>query len=152
MSTRKWSILLVEDDPDDVFFMERALAKAQLDLPMQVAVNGEQAINYLAGNGKYADRIAYPLPSCVFLDLKLPFVNGFEVLEWIRGQPPLAALPVIVLTSSPEERDRQKARQLGAKSYHIKPPTPPMLIEILKSVTDGAPPEEALGSKSKAQS
>jgi CheY-like chemotaxis protein len=148
MITRKCSILLVEDDEDDVFLMERAMAKARIDLPMQVTVNGEQAIDYLAGNGKYADRTTYPLPSCVFLDLKLPFVNGFDVLEWIQGQPPLSALPVIILTSSPEERDRQKAGQLGAKGYLVKPPTPQMLLEILEGVPDCAPLGQVLSPQS----
>jgi len=130
MSSRKCNILLVEDDADDVFLMERALSKAHLDVAVHVVVNGEEATNHLAGNGKYADRVTYPLPDCVFLDLKLPFINGFELLEWMQSQPTLSAVTVIVLTSSPEERDRQRARQFGAKAYYVKPPTAQMLREI----------------------
>jgi CheY-like chemotaxis protein len=148
MNMNKCNILLVEDDSDDVFLMERAMSKAHLDLAMQVAVNGEEAINYLSGLGKYEDREAYPMPGCVFLDLKLPFINGFEVLEWIRTQSQLSGLPIIVLTSSPEERDRQKALQFGAKAYCIKPPTPQMLLEVLKAVPDCAPEQAALSSTS----
>ena len=130
----KACILLVEDDPNDVFLMERAMSKAHLELPFQVVVNGEEAISYLGGKGKFADRAAYPLPSCVFLDLKMPFVNGFEVLEWIQTQPSLSGLTTIVLTSSPEERDRQRAQQLGAKGYVVKPPTAQMLLEIVAAL------------------
>src|SRR2546423_3708251 len=125
-------ILLVEDDENDVFLMERAMSKAGLSLPMHVAVNGQDAIDYLSGTDKYSDRDTYPLPICIFLDLKLPFVNGFEVLEWLRGQPALAGISVFILTSSPEERDREKARELGAKCYLVKPPPPEMLLEAMR--------------------
>lgn len=133
MSTQPLGILLVEDDENDVFLMERALTKASIPPPMQVLTNGRQALDYLGGIGPYADRAAHPLPRCLFLDLKLPFVHGFEVLEWIREQPELAGLNVFVLTSSPEERDRKKALQLGAKIYLIKPPTPEMLREVFNT-------------------
>jgi CheY-like chemotaxis protein len=126
-------ILLVEDNDDDVFLMKRALAKAKLSLPMQVAVDGQQALDYLAGIGKYSDRCAFPLPGCIFLDLKLPYVHGFEVLAWIRQQPLLHEINVFILTSSPEDRDREKARELGAKAYFVKPPTPEMLLQVMES-------------------
>jgi CheY-like chemotaxis protein len=131
-------ILLVEDDPNDVFLMERAIAKSNLDLNLQMVANGEEAISYLSGQGKYANRTAYPIPHCVFLDLKMPFVSGFEVLEWLRGQPGLSDIPVVVLTSSPEHRDRARAMQLGAKGYALKPPSPQMLIEILQPASSQA--------------
>jgi CheY-like chemotaxis protein len=132
-------ILLVEDDENDVFFMERAMAKANLDSPIHVARDGQEALDYLAGNGRYADRSSYPLPRCIFLDLKLPFINGFEILEWIRNQPNLAHISVLILTSSPEECDRERAGQLGAKAYLVKPPTPQMLREALKSFPECDP-------------
>src|SRR4051812_3103893 len=99
MNELRTGILLVEDDPNDVFLMQRAMSKAKIDLPMQVVTNGEEAMNYLSGQGKFADRAAHPLPRCMFLDLKMPFVNGFEVLEWLRVQPVIADLNVVVLTS-----------------------------------------------------
>jgi CheY-like chemotaxis protein len=133
MTSSPSRILLVEDDENDVFLMERALSKAKLSLPMHIAMNGREALDYLGGIGKYSDRSTYPLPHCVFLDLKLPFIHGFEVLEWMRSQPPLLKINVFVLTSSPEERDREKAMKLGAKVYLIKPPTPDMLREVLGS-------------------
>jgi CheY-like chemotaxis protein len=125
--------MLVEDDENDVFLMERALAKANIPPPMQVLTDGRQALDYLGGVGRFADRATHPLPECLFLDLKLPFVHGFEVLEWIRNQPELAGLNVFVLTSSPEERDHRKALDLGAKKYLIKPPTAEMLQEMMNT-------------------
>jgi CheY-like chemotaxis protein len=132
MTTDKPNILLVEDDPNDVFLMKRAMSKANLDLPLHIATNGEEAIDYLSGVGTYADRQAYPLPDCVFLDLKMPFMSGFDVLEWLREQPSLSDLKVVVLTSSPEDRDRERALELGARGYAVKPPSPQMLLEVLR--------------------
>ncbi|HZV33308.1 MAG TPA: response regulator [Verrucomicrobiae bacterium] len=123
-------ILLVEDDENDVFLMERALTKAKLAQPMHVAVNGREALDYLSGSGRFGDRSAHPLPNCVFLGLKLPYVHGFEVLEWMRNQSLLGNISVFVLTSSPEDRDRERAMQLGATEYLLKPPTPEMLQQV----------------------
>jgi CheY-like chemotaxis protein len=126
-------ILLVEDNEDDVFLMQRALKKASIDRPMHIIRDGRQALEYLEAAGKYADRNSYPLPSLIFLDLKLPFVPGFKVLEWIRQQPSLKKLPVIILTSSAEQCDRDKANALGAQSFLVKPPTPEMLNGVFNS-------------------
>src|SRR6266702_6744499 len=104
------TILLVEDDENDVFFMRLAIQKANLNVSMQVAMDGQSAIDYLDGNGDYSDRTKYPLPRAVFMDLKLPYVHGFEVLAWIRQKPSLRDLPVMILTSSPEDRDRRKPK------------------------------------------
>jgi len=132
MNTLSGTILLVEDDENDIFFMRRALSKASLASPIQISTNGQEALDYLQGVGKYSDRTAHPLPQCIFLDLKLPYVHGFQILEWIRGNPELQHLPVFILTSSPEESDRQRAAQLGALAYLLKPPTPEMILETLK--------------------
>ena len=136
MNSTSSLILLVEDDENDVFFMERAMSKAGFGLPMHVVTNGQEAIDYLSGIEKYGNRDIYPLPACIFLDLKLPFVNGFEVLEWLRAQPHLVSVGVIILTSSPEQRDRERALQLGAKAYLVKPPTPQLLVEALRLVPE----------------
>jgi CheY-like chemotaxis protein len=114
-------LLLVEDDPADLFFLQRALAKANITLPQRVATNGEQAISYLSGKGTFADRDAFPIPQSIFLDLKMPFLSGFEVLEWMRSQPQLAEIDTFVLTGSSIDRDRQRALGLGAKAYLVKP-------------------------------
>ena len=123
------TILLVEDNDDDVFFMRRAVTRSGIDCSLQIVRDGQQAIDYLKGQGQYADRDQYPLPTLVFLDLKLPYIHGFEVLEWIREQPNLKDLCTLILTSSPEERDRLRAAQLNAKAFYVKPPTPEMIIE-----------------------
>jgi CheY-like chemotaxis protein len=138
MNAQDQIILLVEDNEDDVFLMEYALTKTKLNLPMHVADDGQEALDYLGGIGKYSDRAAYPFPSILFLDLKLPFVHGFEVLTWIRDQPSLRELKVVILTSSPEERDRQQAQELGAKAYLVKPPTAQMLLQVLDVVPECA--------------
>jgi CheY-like chemotaxis protein len=123
------TILLVEDSDDDVFFMRRAVAKSAIECSLQVVKDGQQALDYLQGNGLYADRDRYPMPTLVFLDLKLPYVHGFEVLAWIREQPTLKDLCILILTSSPEERDRRRAAELNAKAFYVKPPTPEMITE-----------------------
>ena len=97
-------ILLVEDDEHDVFFFRRALSKAGLQLPLRLVSDGEQAVQYLNGDGEYADRAEHPFPDIIFLDLKLPYLTGMEVLEYVQEQPALSTIEVIVLTSSSEER------------------------------------------------
>jgi len=130
-------ILLAEDDPNDVFFMQRALAKAGINVPIQVAKDGQEALDYLAGAGKYNDRVEFPLPSLILLDLKMPFATGFDVLAWKRSQPSLKEIPVVILTSSAEERDRQTAATFGAMAYFIKPPTRELVMEIAELLSGG---------------
>jgi CheY-like chemotaxis protein len=126
-------ILLVEDSEDDVFIMRHALKQAQIRARVEVVPDGQAAVDYLAGSGPYRDRKAYPLPALVFLDLKLPYLTGFEILSWIRTQPSLSEVIVVVLTSSGEERDQTKAYSLGARSYLVKPPKPKDLVELFQS-------------------
>lgn len=123
--------LLVEDNADDVFFMQRAFKRAGLLNPLQVVTNGDQAIDYLAGNREFGDRTRYPFPHMIFLDLKLPGRDGFDVLTWLR-QERKSDVPVAVLTSSPEEVDRTRARLLGAEAYLLKPPTKEVLIDTCR--------------------
>lgn len=137
MSSSDPVILLAEDDPNDVFFMQRALTKAGINFPLHVVRNGQEAVEYLGGSGKFSDRAEFPLPSLMLLDLKMPFLDGFEVLTWARSQAALRQLPVIVLTSSSEDRDRQKADELNANGYFVKPPTREMVEEILAFLERG---------------
>src|SRR4051812_33558569 len=102
------TILLVEDSEDDVLFMQRALLSAGFKQPLQVAPDGRIALEYLGGAKQFADRKTYPIPSLVLLDLKLPHVLGLDVLKWIRSQPDLQTLPVVVLTSSGERSDLER--------------------------------------------
>ncbi len=126
------TILLVEDSEDDVFVMKWALTKCGIINPLHVVTDGQMALDYLSGVGDYSDRAKFPLPFIIFLDLKLPYVLGFEVLAWIKQQPALSSIAVTVLTGSDENRDFDKAYALGARSYLVKPPTP----ESLRSVFD----------------
>ena len=140
MNTSLPLILLIEDDPHDAFFLTRALQKVRPELPVHIVTDGEQALDYLNGHHKYSDRSIYPLPSIILLDLKLPYLHGFQVLQDIHRHPGLAAIRVFVLTSSAEERDRQRALELGALGFFIKPPSPEMLLQILdKTVTANSP-------------
>ncbi|MEJ7614243.1 MAG: response regulator [Candidatus Fervidibacter sacchari] len=125
-------VLLVEDSEDDALLLKRQLQKARVDVHLQVVCDGENAIRYLAGEGEYADRDKFPSPSLVFLDLNLPRKSGLEVLAWIREQPYLHRLPVVVLTATEDEGSIQKAFALGADYYIVKPPS----AENLKAVID----------------
>lgn len=133
MSTNLQTILLVEDNEDDTFFMRQALKDAGISNPLQHVEDGQAAIDYLAGTGIYADRAKYPLPMIVFLDLKLPMKSGHEVLQWIRARKEFEKLIVIVLTSSNEPVDLKRSYQLGANSYVVKPPTPEQLIDLAEA-------------------
>jgi CheY-like chemotaxis protein len=114
-------ILLVEDDPNDVLLIQRAFQKAGLHDSLKVVRNGDEAIEYLSGEDAYADRQRFPLPFLVLLDLKMPGTDGFEVLGWARNVPNLKRLLIVVLTSSNLQSDVDKAYDLGANSYLVKP-------------------------------
>ncbi|HEX4264905.1 MAG TPA: response regulator [Verrucomicrobiae bacterium] len=114
-------ILVAEDDDDYVLLIKQVFAQAHIPNPIHVVWNGEEAISYLKGEGKYSNREEYPLPDIFLLDLKMPRVNGMEVLKWVRAQPSLASLRILVLTSSDRIRDVNEAYQLGANSFLVKP-------------------------------
>lgn len=133
MTTTNRALLLVEDNEDDVFLMKRALKSARIVNPLLVVEDGQEALDYLGGAGKFADRNQYPLPAVVFLDLKLPFISGHDVLAWIRRQKQLEFMVVIVLTSSNEASDLSRCYALGANSYLVKPPTPEQLDDLAKA-------------------
>jgi CheY-like chemotaxis protein len=129
MNTRN-TVLLVEDNEDDVFFLCRALRAAQLDVPVQVASDGQEAMDYLVGKGEFVDRTRFPLPALILLDLKLPHVHGLQTLSWVREQPEIKNVPVFILTSSSEGRDRTKAAELGARGFHVKPPNRELVADV----------------------
>jgi CheY-like chemotaxis protein len=126
------SILLVEDNEDDVFLMKRALKFAQLEESLQVVRDGQEALDYLAGMGRFADREKYPLPALVLLDLKLPKRSGFEILRWARGDGKMHALVVVIFTSSNQPSDISECYRLGANSYVVKPVDFDQLVEFAK--------------------
>lgn len=128
MSTRTHAILLVEDNEDDILLIERAFRKANVANPLVVVHDGEEAVAYLS------DLDGNPIPELVLLDLKLPRKSGFEVLAWLRAQPGLRRLPVVVLTSSGETPDIDRAYDLGANSYLVKPVGFEALLEMVKAL------------------
>ncbi len=130
------SFLIVEDQENDAFFLMHALKKAGLNNPVQVVEDGEKAMEYLKGDGSYADRNAFPLPSLIFLDLKLPNDTGLQDLQWIREQPQLAPIVVVVFTSSNLDEDITQASRLGANSYVVKPPNLEKLVEVVKDLSN----------------
>ncbi|MDD5302943.1 MAG: response regulator [Elusimicrobia bacterium] len=134
MTANNFSILLVEDDPDDVFFLEEAFKRADMAGALRVVRDGEEAVAYLLGQAAYADRRLFPLPSLILLDLKLPRKSGLEVLEWRRHQPEVKKIPVVVLTSSLSDADIASAYELGANSYLVKPIDSGAQLEMVKAL------------------
>src|SRR5260370_31935702 len=129
---RNATVLLAEDDPDDVLLTQIAFEKARLLNPLQVVRDGEEGMAYLRGEGRYANRRNYPLPILLLLDLKMPKVSGFQVLEWLRHQPALQLLPVAIMTSSDHDPHIARAYELGADSYLIKPPDAEALLALVQ--------------------
>lgn len=115
------TVLLVEDEANDVFLMQRAVQKMNVPVLLHVAKDGEEAIAYLSGQHKYADRFLYPLPKLILLDINMPRKNGFEVLKWLKHDDTLTHIPVVMVTSSKVKTDVDKAHELGAVAYLVKP-------------------------------
>jgi CheY-like chemotaxis protein len=126
-------ILHVENEPDDVFIIQRAIKKVGIENPMFHVENGEMAIDYLSGDGSFRDRKTHPLPSLVLLDLSMPRLGGIEVLQWIRAQPGIKRLIVVVLTSSQNQEDITAAYEHGANGYLVKPVGAPEFQSVLAS-------------------
>lgn len=131
MSRQPPTVLVVEDDPTDALMIQRAFAKAAVHARLQTVSHGEAAVDYLTGVGQFADRSSFPLPAMMLLDLKLPRLSGLEVLAWLRQQPGLKRLPVVVLTSSRETHDLKGAYERGVNSYLLKPVTFQALLDII---------------------
>jgi len=129
------TILHVDDDSNDLVLFQHACQKADLRCNLQNVEDGDQAINYLRGAEEFADRERYPLPTLVLLDLKMPRLNGFDVLTWLRSNEQLRSTPVVVLSSSNHDADVKRAYDLGASSYLVKPVGFDSLVEIAKSLS-----------------
>jgi CheY-like chemotaxis protein len=121
-------VLLVEDNEDDVFLMKRAWMKAGVTRELKVAIDGQAAVEFL----QTAVEQSQNLPCLVLLDLKMPRVPGLEVLSWMRKQPGLSKLPVVILTASSAFKDIEAAYELGANSYFSKPESSDQLCELTK--------------------
>lgn len=135
MTVPQFNILLVEDEPNDVFLIERAFKKCDSPHCLRAVHDGEQAVAYLGGTREFADRQKFPIPSLVLLDLKLPRRSGLEVLAWLRSRhDSLKRLPVVVLTSSKQSSDVNRAYELGANSYLVKPVAFDGLLDLVKAL------------------
>ena len=128
-------ILLVEDNPDDVFFIKWAFKKSNLDHTLTILSEGRDAIDYLEGRPPYADRDKYPLPAVMILDLRLPGMHGLEVLKWVRSHPTFKRLPITILSGSDLREDLNTAYDLGANSFVLKPPNLGELKTALNQLT-----------------
>ena len=129
-------ILLVEDNQMDVILTLDAFREAKLQNKINVARNGQEALDYLFGEGKYSDRNIFPLPSLILLDLKMPGIDGFEVLSRIKSTEGLKRIPVVILTSSKDEGDRALSYDIGANSYLIKPVSFDGFIDVVRKIDD----------------
>jgi CheY-like chemotaxis protein len=122
MDTPQFTVLLVEDDLNDIFLVKRAFKMARIKNPLQIVTDGQEAISYLRGEGKYGDREAHPLPKLIVMDIKMPRKSGFEVLEWVKNNgKPLRLIPVVIVSASDDPADINRAYELGANAYMVKP-------------------------------
>jgi len=142
-------ILVAEDELGDVYLIQRAFARAGVNVPVHFARNGQEVLDYLEGNPPFENPVEFPLPNLLLLDLNLPRLSGFEVLTWVRGKPAFSQMPVVVLSSSDRREEISKAYQLGANSYVIKPTEPTELISVVERIQNywlgiNAPPARAL--------
>ena len=136
LNASKAVILIAEDDDNDVFLIRRALHQAQFENPLQVVSAGDQAIAYLKGDEPFQDREKYPIPALLLLDLKMPRKNGFEVLAWVRQHSEFNSLAIVVLTSSQESTDINRAYALGANSYLVKPANFLSLVDMINRLKE----------------
>ena len=127
-------VLVAEDNPDDALLLRRALEKAGIRARLKIVADGEEMLLYLQGRGAFANRVNYPMPSLIILDLKMPRKSGLEVLEWIGQNMHLAVVPTIVLSASNLEADVRAAYNLGANTYFVKPTTFDELVETMRMV------------------
>ena len=136
MENKQFTVLLVEDDLNDIFLVKRAFKMAQVKNPLQVVTDGQEAMLYLKGEGKYSDRESYPLPKLMVMDIKMPRVSGFEVLQWVKGNSgPLRRIPVIIVSSSDNPADINRAYELGANAYMVKPVDYRAVEHLFHSIT-----------------
>jgi len=135
METKDFTVLLVEDDLNDIFLVKRAFKMARLEVPLQVVTDGEEALQYLHGEGRYADREAHPLPRLIVMDIKMPRKSGFEVLESVKGHGPLRRIPVVIVSSSNRVEDINRAYELGANAYMVKPVNFRAVEHLFESIT-----------------
>lgn len=129
-------ILIAEDDENDILILERALRKVGFTNPFHVCRDGAEVVEYLCGEGKYADRQKYPFPRILITDLKMPKMDGLQLLRWLHDHPQCNIIPRIVLSASRQPSDVQEAYKWGVNSYLVKPGSYEQLVQMLKVVFD----------------
>jgi len=132
MNSKPLTILLAEDDENDLYLLKRALQKIGIPHSVHICRDGEEATNYLQGSGTYSDRGQFPFPSIIITDLKMPRKSGFEILRWLNDHPECHVIPVIVLSASNEPQDIKEAYRAGANCYLMKPSKFDDLKKILR--------------------
>jgi CheY-like chemotaxis protein len=125
-------ILLAEDDPNDAELFKHALQVSKVPALVQIVCDGEELIEYVRGQGKYSDRKAFPFPSLILLDLKMPRLTGLEALEWLRKQPECGKLPVVMMSGSGLDYDIDRAYRMGVNTYFTKPARLEQLNELIR--------------------
>jgi CheY-like chemotaxis protein len=133
--TRK-AILLVEDNESDAFFMTTALEQVGVSNPVYLVKDGREALDYLSGLGKYADRLQHPVPYLILLDMKLPLLMGLDLLKWVRQRAEFSSTIVVIVSSSPSPDDVDAAYRLGANAYLVKPTGMARLHQLAKALKD----------------
>jgi CheY-like chemotaxis protein len=136
MKKTNFTILLVEDDVNDQFLIQSAFRKIGVTDPIQVTGDGEEALAYLEGEGKFADRATYQYPTFILMDLKMPKMDGFAVLAHLKQNPEWRIIPTVIFSASCDLDDIKQAYALGACSYHIKPASPEEMRKQLKLLYD----------------
>jgi CheY-like chemotaxis protein len=129
-------ILLVDDNPHDVVLIRLAFRRVGIIDTIHLVKDGDEAMRYIRGEGAYADRHQFPVPTLVLLDLKMPQTSGFEVLRWIREQPKLAGVVIVVMSGSKNDADIERAYSLGANSYLVKPSRFEEMVKMMESLKD----------------
>ena len=133
---RNLTILIAEDNEDYALILQHAIKSNGWANPVRILRHGKEVIQYLSGEGEYADRARHPFPSVMFLDVKMPLASGFDVLQWMRGHPACSVLPTMMLSSSEDEKDVRLAFELGANAYFVKPATLNELKKMLQAIYD----------------
>jgi CheY-like chemotaxis protein len=136
MKRARFTVLLVEDDPNDRFFIQRAIKANGVPAEFRMVTCGEEAIAYLKGEGQFADRAQYQYPSFLITDLKMPQGDGFSLLAFLKSTPQSAIIPTVVLSASGDLDDIKKAYIMGASAYFIKPSRQDELERIIKCLVD----------------
>lgn len=133
---RDLPILQIEDDENDVFLLEHAFKKAGIQQPLRAVRDGQEGVDYLSGEGEFSDRRRFPLPCLIILDLKMPRKNGIEFIEWLRGEPRFRRVPVLMLSSSANPDDIDRAYEAGANAFLVKPASNPERLRLAAALKE----------------